>query len=431
MFSLPRPGCVAAGQRGHVYIFDSTSGDSYIFLGNLASGSQSTVQLVANMFTKEVVVRKVSKAKLPQTVGAKERGLTSSNNRPENCEVRILEHLNALLHNPVCTVAVTPRWTTCIAHENVSTTVGGPWPRTVISRVSYWKLCNGGSLADWTWDPDCVEVSLNWNPKLPSLPGPSEDRASALPISIVARCIRQVSETLHFMYNAGHEAVYHCDLHLGNVFLHFDPNGADGGLPNFYIGDFGWSRTASEDWANGSDGSLYGPPRGRTASGMPSLGSASPGQRRRWDLDRFGDAIKIMTRLAAPETAGPLTPPDQSSPLSKHAKGLKGLIMMLQFLNDQEALLATKNPRSRPTSLAEFIREAKKLEEAALAAENNTDRFRRFIALGRRRAEHIMKRLKPHVFPSDLALPAEARKTRAENYGRANIEGPWSLMESV
>ncbi|KAK4137715.1 hypothetical protein BT67DRAFT_438960 [Trichocladium antarcticum] len=386
MFSLPGPGRVDTGENGHAYIFDSASGESYIFLNPLAGGVQSTVQLVANIFTNEVVVRKVSKFKPLLKNG---RGATDV---PECREFRILDHLDALVHNPVNIVGATPRLATCISHENTTAMSRGPRPAMHCVRASYWKLCNGGSMMDWA----C---------------------ASGLetPASIVARCIAQVSETLHFMYNSGGEAVYHCDLHLGNVFVHFG-DGADG-LPDFYIGDFGWARTASEALA---DSRVASPPGDIGDPDSPPPGTARPGQRRCWDMMRFIEGLKAMADMAVP----------LGGPQSDESRGLGRLFEMAQWLDEQEQLLAARNPLSRPHSLVELIREARKLERTAMASEKTTEQFNKFLARSRERALQATNK-KPYVFKSDPALPPDVRRARAENYGHMNVEGPWSLLESV
>lgn len=375
MFSIPRPGCVATGKQGHAYVFDSSSGESYIFLGHLAGGAQSIVQLVANIYTNEVVVRKVSKRRPLLTNG---RSITDL---PEDREIRILDHLTSLAHNPINAVTGTPRWAPYIGHEDISLMSTWPRPAMVCSRVSYWKLCNGGSLVDWVRDWR-MGPSENGPPQPFSL---TPDEPCPFPISIAARCIAQVSETLHFMYNAGREAVYHGDLHLGNVFVHFGER--SDGLPDFYLGDFGWARTASEALADGlslyggglSNASLSGTNTDQDSPPSPPPGTAPPGQRRRWDMLRFSNSIKVMTQMVIPVTG----------PRSDEAKGLERLITMLQWLNEQEALLAASNPHSRPHSLVEFIREARKLERSALLVEKNTEEFKNFIALGKKRPSRL------------------------------------------
>ena len=476
MFSFPRPGCVETGTPGHAYVFDSQSGESYIFLDNLAAGAQSKVQLVANISTREVVVRKVSRHKPP-------RRSANSCEQEQDREVRIVSHLNALLagcpaprlqDHPALEPAPLPRWASCLSHEDIPTTTPGPRPRPAWTRVSYWKLYNGGSLADW------LRI---WAELEPERPPPQDDGHSPshrhypppFPTSVIARCVAQVSETLHFMYTAGAEPVYHCDLHLGNVFVHFgDVDGAAGGCdehrdpPDFYIGDFGWARTASEALADTA--ALYGEEEaeeegkeekegGRSSSNSNSSGggrgfesfsappgAAPPGQRRRWDMARFGDALQSLVRMAVRAPARGRQGGDQpgvaglqeessssssSSSPSELAGGLERLGMMLRWLDDQDALLAWRNPHSRPPSLAALIREARQLERAALAVERDTAHYRLFMTLGRDRARAVQRNKRPHVCPAHPSTPPHERKVRARDYGTANIEGPWCLIESI
>ncbi|KAL2020572.1 hypothetical protein VTK56DRAFT_8160 [Thermocarpiscus australiensis] len=505
MFSFPRPGCIETGQEGYAYIFDARSGESYVFLRNLGEGGQSTVQLVANIYTRERVARKVSKRTLPLPLP--QAGQAAK--LPEDREIRVLNHLNALVLNPFRHVTLTPRWATCISHEDVPVTAGSGGtkshannnPNTKVPcarvRVSYWKLCNGGSLADWAaaqwpWDDDADDdddnnnnnntnplsrsksssVSLLPLPLLSHAPRPPLARPRPrggggggggggeehhhhpfFPVSLVARCIAQVCETLHFMYAAGPEPVFHCDLHLGNVFVHFgdDNDNDDDGRPDFYVGDFGWARTASEARADtevlyggGGGGGVASSPGGYyylTSEGggvgggltpttaSPPPGTARPGQRRRWDIDRFGHAIDVLVRIAIP----PRMPkdPDQPPPPSELARGLEALVETLNDLDDQDRALAQRNPRSAPPSLVRAIRKAKKLEHAAWMAERNTEAYRRFIEAGRRRTRQLMREGSPFVHTSGPDVPAEVRRSRAENYGRMNIAGPWCLIESI
>ncbi|KAL2132111.1 hypothetical protein VTI74DRAFT_4200 [Chaetomium olivicolor] len=423
MFSL-HAGCVKAGKPGHAYLFDSSSGESYIFLRNLAGGAQSNVQLVANVLTHEVVVRKVSKTKFP---------VDNNNNlialAPDR-EAEILTLLNSLFHNPTHPLpSIHPRWTTCLSHEDLLTMSLGPRPRPVCARISYWKLCNGGSLADW---------ARFWSEGSGPLPPAFLPRHAPFPVCVVARAIAQVCETLHFMYNAGPDPVYHCDLHLGNVFVHFEDG--EGGmlpLPEFYLGDFGWARTAVEARADGEV--MYGArvgvleqcdalhPGAEHFSAPP--GTAPPGQRRRWDVARFKDALDSLVRLAVP-AKGWLTPPDET-PVSEQGVALQKLMMMMQWLDDQDQMLAAQNPKSRPPSLLELARQAKKLEETALAAEQESEQLEAFITLGTHQARRIMKGGRPYVFRGQPSLTDDMRKAQAESYGKANIDGPWSLVKSV
>jgi serine/threonine protein kinase len=416
MFSFPRPGCVQTGTPGYAYVFDAMSGESYIFLRDLAVGSQSKVQLVANIFTKEVVVRKVSKQTPPLN------GASTLTNTPEDREVYIIDHLNSILHNPVHSFpAFTPRWTTCLSHETMPVMSNGPRPRMEYMHVSYWKFCNAGSLSEWM---------RSWR----TSPG-----TGSFPVSLIARCIAQVSQTLHIMYQAGPEPVYHCDLHLGNIFIHFDDPSHPGSLPDFYLGDFGWSRTATE--ARADSLALYGngtpilsslsiPASSFTTftthsnttlrtSASPPPDTAPPHQRRKWDITRFLQGLDSLVELAI--SPANHNPPQSSEP----AAGLKQLIAMLRFVDAQEQRLAALNPHSRLASLVEVVREAKNLEVASLAVERGREEFRGFVEGRRGVATEMVTGARPYVFTGGhmQGLSREVGRMRAERFGRENIGG--------
>jgi hypothetical protein len=411
MFSFPRPGCVRTGTQGYAFVFGSTTGESYLFLRNIGVGAQSTAQLVVNTnpATPEVVVRKVSQHKLP---------LNSSHDltklRPDR-EVRILAHLNAILRNPAEPIpaSFTPRWTNCISHEDLPVFSPGPNPKLECARVGYWKLCNGGTLGDWLWGGVTV------------------------PVSIVARCVAQVSETLHVMYTAGPECVFHCDLHLHNVFVHFEVGSPGQTLPDFYLGDFGLARTAGEPKSDIDD--MYGEGPLAALLESPPLGVASVNQRRRWDMDRLLRALTDVFRFPVPDIGnvlGPQAPPTpptrgkQALVLNKQETGLQRLMMMLKFIDSQDRMLAAHNARSRPPSLVEVVREARKLEAEALAIEQEGEEFKSFMATARERADAMARGGPPFVFMGGQGLPPARRKALAEKHGDLSIEGPWSVIES-
>lgn len=430
MFSFPRPGLVQTGTPGYAFGFEAKSGNSYLFLEKLAAGAQSKVQLVVDISTREVVVRKVSRQHLPLP------SIQNLTRIPEDREARVLRLLNSLLHNnpPLHEGQVlTPRWATCLSHEVHAV----PFPhidptqpqQLQCLRVSYWSLCNASSVADW---------ARMWR----------ENNVSALfPVSFVARCVAQVCETLHVMYQAGPEAVYHCDLHLANIFVHFDLSGGGDGsvLPDFYVGDFGCARTAREARVDGI--ALYGgDDDNETRAAVldawenvhpgfdfpsPPPGTAPPGQRRRWDVARFLDGLENLVMLAVPApAAGGFMDPNQPG-LSEQAVGLKRLVMMMRFMDDQDQFLAETNERSRPPYLVEVVREARNLEEMALTVEQGTDAFSLFLTMGRSQAEQIAKGKMPFVYSRADGQTPELARANAANYGEENIDGPWSLVESV
>ena len=65
MFSFPRPDVVQTGTPGYAYLFDTASGESYIYLQSVFCGSQSAVNLVANTDTSEPVIQKILDNDLP------------------------------------------------------------------------------------------------------------------------------------------------------------------------------------------------------------------------------------------------------------------------------------------------------------------------------------------------------------------------------
>jgi hypothetical protein len=427
MFEFVRDNRVRTGQSGHAYVFDSMSGQSYIFNRPLPSGAQNQVQLVTNIHTHEVAVRKVSKQK-PAVQDAHDLAQV-----PDDNEVRILDHLNALVRNPVYLLTgLTPRWSTCISHEKIAVQPQGRIPTAECLRISYWKLCNGGSVSS---------VISNWRSGFMS----DNMEGKLFPVSFVARCIAQVCETLHFMYHAGHEALYHYDLHLGNIFVHYESDPGNDGLPNFYIGDFGWARTASEGQANSEtwrndrahmylgDG-CSPPPFDERRAREPALGAAPTGKRLRWDVTRFLRALEQLTRhTAVPWTNSGSADLPNPSPLSEQAAALGGLVKMLEFVDAQDGEMAAHNPTSRPPSLVEVVRAAKRVEEFALKAEMYTEPFDVVAKWGELQLAWSQNE-KAFVFASGErpAPPQTLDMTvvRAENYGRANIVGPWTLVDS-
>jgi hypothetical protein len=421
MFKFIRGNRVRTGQAGHAYVFDSMSGQSYIFNRPLPSGAQNQVQLVTNIHTHEVAVRKVSKQK-PAVQDAHNLAQI-----PEDNEVRILDHLNAIVHNPVYLLTgLTPRWSTCISHERVAVQPQGRISAGECLRISYWKLCNGGSVSS---------VISNWNSGFMF----NNMEGKLFPVSFVARCIAQVCETLHFMYHAGHEAVYHCDLHLGNIFVHYESDPGNDGLPNFYIGDFGSAHTASEVWRNDRThmylDSGYSPPASKKLRARePALGTAPASKRWRWDVTRFLSALEQLTRhTVVPWTNSGSANLPNPPPLSEQAAVLGGLVKMLEFVDAQDGEMAARNPTSRPPSLVEVVRAAKRVEEFALKAEMYTEPFDVVAKWGELQLAWSQNE-KPFVFASEErpAPPQTLDMTvaRAENYGKANIVGPWTLVDS-
>jgi hypothetical protein len=84
------------------------------------------------------------------------------------------------------------------------------------SRVSYWDLCNGGTLFAFLDRCRCTD--------------------SALPLGLALHILLQTLETLDFMYTGLPQPVYHRDLHESNLVLNFGPGRP---IPDVYVIDFG------------------------------------------------------------------------------------------------------------------------------------------------------------------------------------------------
>lgn len=385
-FSFPRQDVVQTGTPGYAFVFDTPSGETYIYLKEIGSGSQSRVNLVANTDTGELMAQKVNgEWPLPYNPLMDPSYLA---NLPEDRELRILEYLNTFIRSPASPMPpLTPRWVTCVSHNNK------------VPLVSYWKLCNGGIIEYYG--------------------KPTSNRGQRdkfyFPISLLARCIAQVSETLHVMYHAGPEAVYHCDLHSSNVFLHFGPR-CKGPLPDFYMGDFGLSHTATESLL---DTKLEHTTDLSQECILPD--TAPLGQRRRWDMEEFLRCLEqeyIVDNAIATELA--------------EADRLQGLLYMLKLLDDEDRDLAAYDPHSRPPCLLEVIRVARGLETAALAVEQHTEQFKASMAWGRARANRTLAAEKPFVFHADTWgwVPGAGRAS-AEKHGADSPGGNCRVIESV
>ncbi|KAJ4403103.1 hypothetical protein N0V85_005175 [Neurospora sp. IMI 360204] len=270
-----------APKPGYVYRFDSTiPHQRYYFVSKLGHGVQSHAQLVQDRETGLKVVQKVDRKLCPSTL-----------DHDEPAEISILRRLisSHRLAN------YQPRWITLLTYEQVVAYQETEKAGTHLSyQVSYWKFCNGGTLYGLV-NPYIMDQK-------PWLVARSQN---------VARAIRHICETLEVMYQGGNEAVYHCDLHASNIFLHWtekDP------LPEFHIGDFGMARTASQ--SSFLDPVKFCP---RTRTGIPfdnqaketkQPGTATEGsrRRRRWDFVMNHECnlttfFSCMWRIAATSTA--------------------------------------------------------------------------------------------------------------------------------
>ncbi|KAH6854669.1 hypothetical protein B0I37DRAFT_422372 [Chaetomium sp. MPI-CAGE-AT-0009] len=158
----------AGRENKYRYIFEA-DGRRFLFIRNIGGGFKSVVQLVKDVETGKNIVRKAD--------------------------------IDGKLH-----------------HQD-------PEGGTKYHSVSYWKLCNGGSVREWR--------------RRPAIDG----RRIHAPTSIFARMIRQVLSAFQWMYTAGPDPLYHLDVHAGNIWINWP---RDTGLPDFYLGDFGSARFAHD-----------------------------------------------------------------------------------------------------------------------------------------------------------------------------------------
>ena len=202
------------GKERYAYMFKSGS-RRFLFIRHFGSGVESVAQLVEDLDTGETLIRKVTASRLQQqhTVGEDPR-LKKPN------EIRILDAIRDSFRAP--DPRYPPYIAECYGHDYIKSKDTGStgWPK--YSSVSYWKLYNGGS------------VTERW------LTGEITP-----PLMAVARMIHQVLSTLQYLCTAGKKPIYHGDIHLGNVWVHWK---ADTLLPDFYLGDFEDARFADSKY---------------------------------------------------------------------------------------------------------------------------------------------------------------------------------------
>ncbi|KAK3996630.1 hypothetical protein QBC44DRAFT_304133 [Cladorrhinum sp. PSN332] len=311
--------------KAFVYLFEAQPSTPYIFVHTLTGlGTQSIVQLVANIHTRQVAIRKVSR-----------------HARTKQLQVAATTYLHPYLPN--CR-DLQPRFVTCLSPDSNS------------KNTTYWALYNGGSFATWN--------------------------STGLPINLIIRCIRQVCETLEFMYQRCPKVIYHRDLHLGNIFLHFGEENNNSDAPhNFYVGDFGSAQVG--------------------------------GRRRRWDVSRFAQAIGLfLTRY--------------SDAASENLGAVKDMMRVLNALEESEGELVV-NPLTRPPSLAAVIARGRSYEPVVREREQISPALQHSLALRRAGAREVpVSGRKPFVYRLESVPTTEEA---AAEFGQCNIEGPWSLVE--
>ncbi|CCC08983.1 hypothetical protein SMACR_03188 [Sordaria macrospora] len=441
-----------APKPGYVYLFDSTiPHQRYYFVSELGYGVQSHAQLVLDRETGLKVVQKVDRKLRPSTL-----------EHEEPADITILRRLISS-HR---LADYRPRWITLLNYDQVPAYQETERAGTHLNyQVSYWKFCNGRTLYNMV-DPYILEQTLwlagNQNGTAPGVPLPK------IPISLVARAIRNICETLEVMYQGGTEAVYHCDLHASNIFLHWtkeDP------LPEFYIGDFGMARTASQSLL---DSKKFCPKNGipfdKQPQGTKPPDVAPEGFQRRWDfvinhecsLARF---FGVMSRVAATKTAeenvmciGIVRLPIPR-PQAPQRRGLVKQIAQQKNQPTRQAHISTRDKEANANNAnspgifnAGTIEAAGHLEKEALQWEQHTHNFQEFVRERKKKALLQEFETSPFVFRRDgpeakkilrtaLRLPernpyrvyhgrrVNATESLEEIWGRENVAGSWRVVE--
>lgn len=182
------------GAYGHLF---QDSPDDCLFVRPLGSGHSCQTQLVHNYTTGGVCVRKSLRYPIfPSDEGALEDEFDHD------------VHTAQLLHAAAAAASHELRVSKLLS---VADAPGS-------SRVSYWDVCNGGTL--FAFLDRCRSTE------------------SVLPMGLALHILLQALETLNFMYTGLAEPVYHRDLHDSNLMLHF----AEGrSIPDLHVIDFGRS----------------------------------------------------------------------------------------------------------------------------------------------------------------------------------------------
>lgn len=210
--------CSEGGNDRYAYMFRSDMFKSghrrFLFVCNFGRGVDSMAQLVEDVDSGEDLIRKVATRRLVQAHDDAEGDWQPKIPR----EISIL---NAIQNFKAPETDFPVHIVKCYGHEYIKSTNEDGARGDKYHSVSYWQLCNGRSIRT-RWLAEGI------------LP----------PTVAVARMIYQVLSTLHYLYTAGPQPVYHEDCHFGNIWAHWT---ADKLLPDFYLGDFADARFADSE----------------------------------------------------------------------------------------------------------------------------------------------------------------------------------------
>ncbi|KAK3328190.1 hypothetical protein B0T19DRAFT_442106 [Cercophora scortea] len=302
----------------------------YRYIRPLGHGAQSKAELALDTATNQVVVRKT-----PVEADV----INVSDVPPESWEIKVLDYLDGF---DLSRTRLTPRWAQCVEFKSAIVRKPGAeqgqyWP------VTYWEFCNGSGMNDLL-----------------------DDSAPPVPVTLLARCVAQVCETLEVMYQAGPKPVWHFDLHEGNIWLNWTTTST---LPDFIIGDFGYSQIGKE---SGDDEDILAPN----------------------DVLQFRQCVRML--LDNLERVG--------------------LDVRTSAIMSQDA---------RPPTLVGVINAAKHLASVAQAVEGGTDEFNGYVSWARQRLlpGHSLKPLTLWNPPSRVDK-AEQLKELAEHL----VNGPCTMV---
>ncbi|KAK3689943.1 hypothetical protein B0T22DRAFT_441381 [Podospora appendiculata] len=395
---------------------NDTADKKYLLVRNsFASGVQSTVQLVRDVETGEVVIRKVTACRIK----------TNNGKLPQpDREIEILK----LLKSFPTTNYPAPRLAECISNADIQSAPGK------YSRVSYWKFYNGGT----------VQKAFYQEHKY-------------LPYSLLARFMWQICESLQFMYQAGPEAVYHTDLHTQNIWLHWPENGS-GDLPDFIIGDFGDCLTASEYQACIRNQQRFmsvtgtvTPAAGRRKVEYNTYGRlgasfhAEPGERELSDICFFLPDLQCAAMLThrnwrelydqrrQRKMSGKLN----DEPFTRFTL-LENIIDKLRDLWVDDINLAAQDGNSLPVDFSEVIQMAKDLETQCLTDGPLDERQTpTFLSYRKKSQESLQKQRSEYA--KTAMVRAATIKQALEPHNTQNLDGiamgpilgPWYLVKIV
>lgn len=179
-----------------VHLFKEDS-KQYVLVKSLATGTQSSAQLVLDLHTGEYLVRKVSLR----------RSKSTDTPDPEWKILKDIETKARKLNRSSNVIEM--RFASFVATHRRLPSDPAKW-----CQVSYFPFYNAGSLD--TYMRICVESGL------------------VFPRRLILPFIKDVARGLTFIYSC---QIVHADLHAGNIFLHVSDKKTL--MPTFFLADFG------------------------------------------------------------------------------------------------------------------------------------------------------------------------------------------------